>query len=57
MAVAAVFAAACTSGAKIEVNVEGAPESDVVVRLLNVNRYELLDTVKTDASGAFLAYS
>lgn len=53
MAVAAVFAAACTSGAKIEVNVEGAPESDVVVRLLNVNRYELLDTVKTDASGHF----
>ena len=53
MAVAAVFAAACTSGAKIEVNVEGALESDVVVRLLNVNRYELLDTVKTDASGHF----
>ena len=53
MAAAAVFAAACTGGAKIEGNLEGAPESDVVVRLLNVNRYELLDTVKTDASGHF----
>ena len=53
MAAAAVFAAACTNGAKIEGNLEGAPASDVVVKLLNVNRYEILDTVKTDASGNF----
>ena len=32
---------------------EGAASSDVVVKLLNVNRYEILDTVKTDASGHF----
>ena len=53
MAAATVFAAACTDGAKIEGNLEGAPASDVVVKLLNVNRYEVLDTVKTDASGNF----
>ena len=53
MAAATVFAAACTNGAKIEGNLEGAPASDVVVKLLNINRYEILDTVKTDASGNF----
>lgn len=53
MAAAAVLAAACTNGAKIEGSLEGAPATDVVVRLLDVNRYELLDTVKTDASGHF----
>ena len=53
MAAATVFAAACTTGAKIEGNLEGAPATDVIVKLLNVNRYELLDTVKTDASGHF----
>ena len=37
MAAAAVFAAACTNGAKIEGNLEGAPASDVVVKLLNIN--------------------
>ena len=53
MAAAAVVAAACTNGAKIEGNLEGAPATDVVVKLLDINRYELLDTVKTDASGRF----
>ena len=53
MAAATVFAAACTNGAKIEGDLEGTSTSDVVVKLLNVNRYEVLDTVKTDASGHF----
>ena len=53
MAAAAVFAAACTNVAKVNGNLEGAPAADVVVKLLNINRYEVLDTIKTDASGNF----
>lgn len=53
IAAAALFAAACTDGAKVSCDLEGAPSSDVVVKLLNINRYEILDTVKTDASGHF----
>ena len=53
MAAAAVFAAACTNVAKVNGNLEGAPAADVVVKLLNINRYEILDTVKTDAAGNF----
>ena len=54
VAVAAVFAAACTNVAKVTGNLEGASSSDVVVKLLNVNKYEILDTVKTDAAGNFV---
>ena len=53
LAAAAIFAAACTDGAKIEGTLEGASTTDVVVKLLNVNRFEVLDTVKTDAAGHF----
>ena len=53
IAAAAVFAAACTNSAKVDGNLEGVSTSDVVVKLLNVNRYEILDTVKTDAAGNF----
>ncbi len=50
---AAVMVAACTSGAKIKGTVADAPDSEVIVKLLNVNRYEILDTVATDAAGKF----
>ena len=53
IAAATVFAAACSNGAKVEGVLEGAASTDVVVKLLNINRYEILDTVKTDASGHF----
>lgn len=53
MAAATVFAAACTNGAKVEGELKDAPATDVVVKLLNINRYEVLDTVKTDAVGHF----
>lgn len=52
-AAAASVAAACTSGARIDGAVESAPSSEVVVKLLDANRYSVLDTVKTDASGKF----
>lgn len=32
---------------------DSAPSSEVVVKLLNINQYEVLDTLKTDASGKF----
>ncbi len=40
-------------GAKINGVLTGASDSEVVVKLLDVNRYEVLDTVATDASGKF----
>ncbi len=53
MLAASVLMAACTTGARIDGTIESAPSSDVVVKLLNINRYEVLDTVKTDAAGKF----
>ncbi len=40
-------------GAKVNAVIADAPESEVIVKLLNVNRYEILDTVATDAAGRF----
>ena len=53
---AALVAAAlssCCRTAKIEGTLAGAPESEVIVKLLDVNHYKVLDTLKTDASGRF----
>ena len=46
-------AAACGSNARIEGEVSDAPSSEVIVKLLNINHYEVLDTVKTNTSGKF----
>ena len=43
----------CGSNARIEGTVSDAASSEVVVKLLNSNRYEILDTVKTNAAGQF----
>ena len=48
-----VAAVSCGSKAGIEGTVAGAPSSEVVVKMLNVNHYEVLDTLKTDAAGKF----
>ena len=48
-----VMAAACSSKAGIEGELKGAASSEVVVKLLNINQYQVLDTVKTDAAGKF----
>ena len=57
--IAAVSAAlalltSCGNRAVIDGVLSDAPEADVVVRLLDVNRYQTLDTVKTDAQGRFV---
>ena len=46
-------AASCSNVAKIDGNVEQAASSEVIVKLLNVNKFETLDTVAVDASGRF----
>ncbi len=53
---AAALIAACTPGARISGTLESAPSSEVIVKVLDVNRYETLDTLDTlatDASGKF----
>lgn len=52
-AAAVVVAASCSRTASVKGVVAGAPSSDIVVKQLNVNQYQVLDTVKTDASGKF----
>jgi len=53
LAAVMIAAAACSGNASIEGTLSDAPSSEVVVKLLNVNYYEVLDTVKTDAAGRF----
>ena len=55
IAAAAITAAvvSCSDAAKVAGVVEQAASSEVVVKLLNGNRMEVLDTVAVDASGKF----
>ncbi len=50
---AAALIAACTPKARISGTLEGAPSDKVIVKLLDVNTYVVLDTVKTDAAGKY----
>ena len=49
----AVIAVSCARTAKIEGVVAEAPLSEIVVKVLDVNKYQVLDTVSTDVSGRF----
>ena len=49
----AIMAASCGRTAKIEGTIADAPSSKLVVKALDVNKYQVLDTVATDASGRF----
>ena len=49
---AALLAAACTPKARIDLTVAGAPGREVEVRLLDVNVWKVLDTVKTGTDGS-----
>lgn len=54
LAAAAVLGlAACSHTAKVKGVVSDAPSSEVIVKLLNVNQYQVIDTIKTDAAGKF----
>lgn len=52
-AAVAFMAASCGQKADIKGTLSGPPSSEVIVKLLDINKYEILDTVKTDASGKF----
>jgi len=45
--------ASCGKTARINGTLAEAPDAEVIVRLLDVNRYETLDTVRTDAGGRY----
>ena len=53
IALAVIAAAACTPKAQIKGTLDGAPEDKVVVKLLDMNNYVVLDTLKTDAAGNY----
>ena len=53
IAAAALCIASCGQKAKVECTVSQAPQSEIIVKQLNVNQYDILDTVKTDKNGAF----
>jgi len=53
VAASLVLMVSCGEKATVKGVVADAPESEIVVNLLNVNTLEVLDTVKTDANGAF----
>lgn len=52
-AVTVLLAVSCGKNASIEGTVASAPSSEVIVKLLDINRYEVLDTVAVDAAGRF----
>lgn len=53
LAALAVLAAACGKNTRIEGTLHETPGKQVVVKLLDVNRFQVLDSVKTDARGHF----
>ena len=52
-ALAALTLAACGPKTVIDGTLKDKADADVVVKLLDVNKYQVLDTVRTDAAGAF----
>jgi len=49
----ALALASCGKNTSIDAVVADAPEADVIVKCLDVNHFKVLDTVKTNATGAF----
>ena len=46
-----ILAVSCGRSAKIEATIADLSSSDVIVKLLDVNKFEVLDTVTTDEAG------
>lgn len=49
----ALVAASCGKSVKLTGVIADAPKSEIVVKLLDMNRFKVLDTLRTDASGFF----
>ena len=52
-AAVAMTVASCADKARIEGTIQTAPSSEVIVKKLNINHFETLDTVKVDQAGKF----
>lgn len=52
-AIAAISVAACSDSASIQGTIEGAAEQQIIVKQLNLNVYNTLDTLKTKSDGSF----
>lgn len=50
-AAAVLIAAACGRTARIDAVISDAPSSDIVIKMLNVNTFDVLDTVALDQAG------
>ncbi|MGN0191047.1 MAG: peroxiredoxin family protein [Candidatus Cryptobacteroides sp.] len=50
-ALAAALSVSCSNKTGIEISLGQYPDTDVIVKALNVNKYNVVDTVRTDASG------
>ena len=48
-----LLAAACGKNTQISGTLHEGADKQVIVKLLDVNRFQVLDTVKTNAQGAF----
>lgn len=53
LGLAALATVSCGRKAVINCRVNEAPQEEIIVKMLNINTYDILDTVKTDKSGAF----
>lgn len=53
LSAATLVLAACSPKASVEGLLEGAPDSELIVSKLNVNKLETIDTLKTDAQGKY----
>ena len=52
-AAVAMTVASCADKVRIEGTIQTAPSSEVIVKKLNINHFETLDTVKVDQAGKF----
>lgn len=50
----ALTLASCGRSAKVDITVADAPSSEVIVKLLDINRFKVLDTLTLDESGKYV---
>ena len=52
-AVLAILAAAACNNARVSGTIEGAGNMQIEVNLLDINKFQAVDTISTDAAGNF----
>lgn len=48
-----IAVSSCSSSVRVDGTLADAPSSEVIVKLLDINKYKTIDTVATDASGKY----